>query len=235
MSLFLRNNLDVLVVSCGGAGTTLLIKSLKPYLRVNHPRDIDLCKHMPVPPLRLYGPTVKVIYVFDDPVTMLTSLFRRKYHPLQAIKLQEYYFPKSPVARSETLTDYLQTGKDRFFFERHWQNWHDEFLMYPSLFLRYQAIPDSLDRIRDFLNLPQDFVDGFPEWKARNPPPNPLSPEETTRLESLYASFRKRLEKQPDVEILNPPPVFPRCLSWIPRYLIAVLVEIHRVVKGYFS
>jgi len=199
--IYLNSDIEVLVISFGGVGTSFLLKEIAKYKKTNSPGDRDYCKHLTIPPLG-GPPNLKVIYIFGDPILATISLFNRRFHCSQSIKLQRFYRAGFLIPNKMTLEAYAKKGKDGFFFERHFNNWYEKHQRYPTLFLKYENLFDNIDTISEFLNLPPEFSENFPEKKVRNSDFISHSAETIKGLESLYGNFRDRLNDRKPVEIL---------------------------------
>lgn len=53
LPLTITTNMEILVASCGGVGTSFFMNFLKKHRRINCPRDTDRLKHTPIPPLTI--------------------------------------------------------------------------------------------------------------------------------------------------------------------------------------
>lgn len=70
----LRDNLEVLVCSPGGTGTTAFLLHLSQFSRTNHPHDKDGLKHLPYPPIFQMK---KILFIWAPPRDSFESLRRR--------------------------------------------------------------------------------------------------------------------------------------------------------------
>ena len=189
----LHPQIETLVVSFGGVGTTFLARAIHDYQATNCVYDTDGYKHSPLPPLLLQtGRKVRALYVFGDPVEAALSLFRRGYHHHQSKKLQRYLLWRMPIPSSSTVTEFSFGGEDRFAFCKHFDNWFSRFRLYDTLFVRYDAIHESLELIADFLQLPDEFITRFPARRKRHKPVD-LDPESLDRLTGIYGDLTARL------------------------------------------
>ena len=99
-------NYDVIVVSFGGAGTTMLLEFLAPYLKVNHRNSyVDGLKHIYTPehPILKNNTVEKVIYLMSDPRDSVLSIFRRNFAEDMVAKLKEKH--SSPEEYNKIVTD----------------------------------------------------------------------------------------------------------------------------------
>jgi hypothetical protein len=193
---FLSPALEVLVASYGGVGTTFLSQEIERYRCVNDPRDMDGYKHCPVPPI-FGSPKLKVIYVVGNPILAVASLFGRGFHADQSGKLQYSRFRRRFIDPKLTLEEYGKGGRDLFLFNEHFEAWTRTHVFYPTLVLKYDAIYDSLAQIREFLNLPKDFLTNFPTQKERESSMDKIATETLDNLEKMYGSLENKIVSLP--------------------------------------
>ncbi len=198
---FLNSSIEVLVASHGGVGTTFLSQAIGRFRQVNDPRDMDGYKHCPVPPLH-GGKNLKVIYVVGNPILAAASLFRRGFHAGQSGKLQYSKCVRQILPQGLSLDDYAVRGRDRFFFAEHYQAWCQDLIFYPMLVVKYEAIYASLSRIAEFLQLPAEFVDGFPPQKERNSTTESMDSQTSKGLFEMYGGLNQVIENLPPVSEL---------------------------------
>ena len=195
---FLNSSIEVLVASYGGVGTTFLSQAIGRFRRVSDPRDLDGYKHCPVPPIH-GAKNLKVIYVVGNPILAAASLFRRGFHAGQSGKLQYSKCVRRILSEGSSLDDYAVRGRDRFFFAEHYQAWCRDLIFYPTLVVKYEAIHDSISRIAEFLQLPSEFVDGFPPQKERNSTTDAMDSQTSKGLLAMYGGLARVIEKLPPV------------------------------------
>ena len=200
---FLNPSIEVLVASYGGVGTTFLSQAIWRFRGVNDPRDLDGYKHCPVPPL-LGNKGLRAIYVVGNPILAAASLFRRGYQAGQAGKLQYSRvfrrFPKEGLS----LKDYAARGRDLFLFREHFEAWTKEFVFYPTLVVKYEAIHESLEQIAGFLNLPLEFISEFPSLKERGSDLAKIDPDTLRGLETMYGNLARKVQSLPNVSEMEP-------------------------------
>lgn len=202
MSVFVPRTVDTLVCSFGGAGTTLLLEFLANHRATNDPHDGDGLKHLPVPPVGL-NRRIRCIYVFADPILAAVSLFNRGMQHAQSVKLLRHRHDLSPIPEGMALEAYARAGADRFHFEAHFENWHRQHVIHPTLFVRYETLWGNLDAIADFLELQPGTITGFPERQERASRPDSVDPQIREGLERMYGPFRDRLASQPETEAVG--------------------------------
>lgn len=144
----------ILVVSCGGSGTTDFIFKLKSLnIKTNHEGDEDGLKHRPDP--YSYKPRPdKAIYLFDDPILANKSHFRREWFTKQCIKTQCI---KDIPPENYKWEDFIKDNKDWCQMEKHWENWNNA--PFPVLFLKLSDAHKYNEVISYFvgLNRPVNF------------------------------------------------------------------------------
>ncbi len=194
-TIFLNKDIEVLVVSFGGVGTTFLMEAITPFRLTNRSDNGDGYKHFPIPPLSSRE-NLKAIYVCGDPVLAAVSLFRRGYHQTQShvnAKFQNFDYL---IPASKSLDDYAAERKDGLYFSTHFKNWSAGSGQYPVLFLKYDAIYDSLETIRSFLDIPAAFVDQFQKKQVRKSKLSDLSKNTVQGLEEMYGELQKEIAQQ---------------------------------------
>jgi len=185
-------NLELLVVSHGGSGSTLLAKFLHDYIKVNSPVSTDdglLHCSTPDHPLVKIANPLRIVYVYDDPRLSVLSLFRRNLHLGMQAKLR--YFGSSPSeyrrvsaryrATVKNLDEFFEKGYDCFGINSFWQNWTRSWVDVPLMLLSYDAIWQNLGQILEF--------SGVSEPNAKN-----LFPKQSQRAASLGEISSRRLE-----------------------------------------
>ena len=78
---------EIVVVSGGGSGTTMLIRTLARFTTVNRDDDLDGLKHRPRPPKLKSKAPKKIIFIRASPEQQVRSLNRRGTLRFQALKL----------------------------------------------------------------------------------------------------------------------------------------------------
>lgn len=202
--ILLKNDIEVLVASYGGVGTTFLMDFIRKYKKVNDYYDADGLKHSPLPPISR-NKKVKVIYVYGDPILATVSLFRRGYHHDQSKKLVGYLNTKvKAIPLKMTLDEYASQGIDRFFFKEHFYNYFESHLYYPTFFVKYEKIFDVPEQLLEFLELPKEALKDFPKFKKRSSTLSETSNKTLAGLKNLYGNFHTELERMNNFEIRKP-------------------------------
>jgi len=195
-TIYLDPDIETLIVSAGGVGTTFLIKAIGAYKKTNDPDNLDGYKHLPIPPISK-NQSLKVIYIFGDPLVATVSLFRRKYHRTQSAVMQKFRKEKVLLPLDLSLQEYVAQGKDRLFFGPHFNHWVLRFPFYDTLFIHYDVLFDHLKEIRDFLDLPASFIENFPPKKDRASSLDQLDATTLEGLENMYGYLVEQFQQLP--------------------------------------
>ena len=200
--IVLPGDIEVVVVSYGGVGTTFLLRFLEQYMKTNDPDDADGFKHSALPHVSS-NTNLKFLYVYGNPKLAAVSLFRRGYHHAQSIKLQQWGKNSiSPIPNEMTLQEYASLGVDKFNFKNNFYNWYETYLpKKPIMFVRYEKIFDNVEAIINFLDLPKETIGKFPENISRSSSLDDIPVEALKQLDEMYGDFANNLAKLDDVEI----------------------------------
>jgi len=152
------NNLDVLVVSPGGVGTTVLIDHCKKYLTINDRDNLDGLKHK-IKPFNNFKKELKIIYIDGDSLDIYSSLKRRNYFQTQLLNFESLL-----GVISSRLVDIKKFEKLLKLHKRNWSNMTGENI----LFLNYENLFESSKKINTFLDIQEtSFIETFPKRKKR--------------------------------------------------------------------
>jgi hypothetical protein len=194
MGKIIAKNIDVVVGSYGGVGTTFFLDFVSQFKKTNHPQDEDKIKHLGMPPVS-FNKNVRFVYIYGDPMEAATSLFGRGMHNYQSKKLQrDQDAVNEPIPLDLTLEDYAKAGVDHFQFRQHFFNWYQDYLIHPTLFIRYEKIWNHKEEIFEFLGLPMSEIDNFPEKKQRRSKLDDLPSPVLSGLKAMYGDFVKELD-----------------------------------------
>jgi hypothetical protein len=210
-----KKELDVLVVSWGGVGSSFLIEFIEQNgLKVNSKDDTDNrgkdghlylsgIKHITHPEHSiLEGYNIKkVIFLYDDIYDSVVSLFNRSYQYHQIIKMNN---GNDMNTDSEMTFDaFLQQNRDLFLFQRFYENWRYSKKPYPCLFLKGQHMYKHRYQICKFLDL--DPTQSFDATKhVRKSCSQDLSKIHRQQLENIYGGFNDFIHTQKDILLQNP-------------------------------
>ena len=200
-TIFLPKKMNLVITSFGGCATTTLLRYFSTLYNTNSISDQDGLKHLPFPPIS-FNKNLKFIYLYGDPRQTVASIFRRNFQHVHSIKLQQgmkVTSTKSYVPSSDSIEKYASNGIDNFHLQNHFQNWYYNYTSFhPTLFIRYESLWQNIDAISNFLNIPMDLLDNFPEKKERQ---SELSETAIKGLNQIYGDFHSKLLKLNDVEI----------------------------------
>ena len=205
-------NYDVIVVSFGGAGTTMLLEFLAPYLKVNHKNSyVDGLKHIYTPehPILKNNSVEKVIYLMSDPRDSVLSIFRRNYAEDMIAKLQAKHSSPEEYnrivsehrSRVTNLADFIEIGDDVFGFKEHWKQWSEGRLDFPVLFINYEKIHDSIEQLLEFLELPTHLKNTLPVRRQRHSTFSELSAKDQAVLNYVYQDMANDIANRPSIFI----------------------------------
>jgi hypothetical protein len=154
-------DLDVLVVSPGGVATTALMEYLALFLKINSPHDLDGYKHLPAPPTWFVSSKTRVILLTGTETEIVSSLRRRGFLRIQAIKLGYFL----GAVTSGRLQSFLIGKAIRNQYLR-WINGAERSRL---LVMSYNDIWDRSQDIAKFLEINQElFLKTFPARKTRS-------------------------------------------------------------------
>jgi hypothetical protein len=152
------DRLDVVVISPGGVGSTLLIDQLAPHLRVNSRDDADHLKHLPRLPDD-FPPDLKIIFIHGEIEDVVQSIRRRGWVARHGSKLASV---RSVLAAGEAQIDALRRAIAQ---QIAWFSGSDR---RGILKVRYEELWDRLDEISAFLGIDADaFRGAFPPQRPR--------------------------------------------------------------------
>ena len=195
MGKIIPKDIEVVVGSYGGVGTTFFLDFVAQFKKTNHPQDEDKIKHLGMPPVS-FNKNVRFVYIYGDPMEAATSLFGRGMHNYQSKKLQrDQEAVNEPIPLDLSLEDYAKAGVDQFQFRRHFYNWYQDYLIHPTLFIRYEKIWEHKEEIFKFLDLPMSELENFPEKKERRSKLADLSEPVLSGLDTMYGDFVKELNE----------------------------------------
>ena len=232
----LPQQVDVVVASFGGVGTTFLCDFLAEFRRTNNSVDADGLKHSPLPPITR-NPAARFVYVYGDPIDAVVSLFGRGFHTEQSRKLQRYADGTRIIPRDMTLDEYAQAGRDQFLLERHFRNWYSTWLRQPTLFLRYETVFANQQALIDFLELPARALDQFPQKRERRSRAAELPPATRDALQRMYGDFQGQLNAIGDAEVRIPKESSPQPSWSVPEYRRAIAAQYspHNILRSFWE
>ena len=201
-SLIVPKEIDVLICSTGGVGTTFLMKHISNYKVTNKSNDKDMFKHLVFPPLS-YNQNIKYVYIFGNPIESVISLFARNFQHWQSFKLLNFNNSVKSIGNNTTLEEYSSERTDRFLFSEQFNKWLTLSKFYPTLFLKYEKIWKNLEVLYDFLEIPLEEIKSFPEQKIRSSEFSSLDKETQNGLKKIYGEFEQYINEFDDCLIVN--------------------------------
>ena len=201
-SLIVPKEIDVLICSTGGVGTTILMKHISNYKVTNNINDKDRFKHLVFPPLS-YNQNIKYVYIFGYPIESVISLFSRNSHHWHSSKLLSFNNSVKSIGQNTTIEEYARERTDRFLFSEHFNNWLTLSKFYPTLFLKYGKIWENLEILYDFLEIPLEEIKSFPEQKKRSSEISSLDKETQNGLKKIYGVFEQYINEFDDCIVVN--------------------------------
>jgi hypothetical protein len=204
MPKLVPNSYEFIVCSGGGSGTTMLLDFFSQNHCVNSPKDYDNLKHLPIPPVS-FNKNMKCIFVYSNPVDVCISIFNRGYHYWQSRKLSRFSSSSNIIPQDSSLEEYADIGKDLLGLENQFKSYYEQYILYPTLFLKYESIWDNLGIIQNFLNLTDNEISKFPQ-KHNRTSYQKICSEETYSLLSkgCYKNFLDWIELLPSAQIRQP-------------------------------
>ncbi len=246
-SLIVPKEIEVLISSTGGVGTTFLIEHINKYKLTNHIGDNDKLKHIVFPPVS-YNKNIKYIFIFGNPIDSVISLFKRNLYHNHSSKLVQFNNKFNAISQNTTLEEYARGGIDRFLFAEQFINWLTLSKFYPTLFLKYEKIWDNLDILYEFLEIPMEELSKFPEKKKRKSDFSILNKETQKGLKNIYGEYERYIEYFDDCLIVNnrkntliPQILFTKTFYYTARRSVARNLEVisptflNFLTKTYFS
>lgn len=162
-----EKDLQAVVISPGGVGTTMLIEHMGKFLRVNRNDDGDHLKHVPRLPHRLPG-GLKILFVHGDADDVVASIRRRGWIPRHGSKLGSV---GSVVGFGGARLAALRAAVIRQI------DWFQANPRPDVMLIRYEELWDQTDRIAEFLGISdRAFVKDFPTRRRRTGAPAEASP-----------------------------------------------------------
>lgn len=199
--VIIPRKIDVVVVSSGGVGTTFLLSFISKYKNTFEISEADF-KHIPIPPIS-FNSNVKIVYIYGNPILAAVSLFRRGYHYGHTINYSNILTQRNePIPLKQTLDEYAENSVDKFQFRDHFMNWYSRYKCSHSvMFVRYESIFDNVEKLFEFIDVPQSCVKEFPKKSIRSSSFNDLSNVTLEKLKLMYGDFNLELDNLDDVII----------------------------------
>lgn len=212
-----NKQVDLLVVSPGGAGTTFVLEFFGQHMRTNYAKsEWDGLKHINRPdhPILRDCRVKRCLYLYAEPVQTVLSLFRRDFQTAMAYKTTAQFgsvwdyrrgIKRALSGAPLAFEDYLRSGVDAFGLEAHFSAWtRPENPPFPILCQKYETLFDHLDELLEFSGIPAEHFADFPAKKERNSTPQALPADQRAVLEricegasEIYRGNPERIELEP--------------------------------------
>lgn len=156
----LPDDIEVLIVSPGGVGTTFFIEYIMKFKRTNDPYDRDRLKHLCRPPNSILQlGDCRVIMITGDEEDIYASLKRRGWDRIQSARLGS---PVGVIGPAELAKNAFKKA-----VKNQAESWGNAGLnLY--LVVRYEDLWDKVDEVARFLEIEDpSFAKNFPERKNR--------------------------------------------------------------------
>jgi hypothetical protein len=181
-----NKDLDLLVCSFGGVGTSFFIKYISQYKIVNHVSNEDGLKHLAHPPIAK-NKNLKVIYIVGNPYNAVISIFRRNHQYTHSKNLLKYCPNVEPIAKGTNLEEYLDRKVKKLKIRKHILNWINvKDNTYPIMVIKYEYLWEYIDEILYYLDIPLSEKKKFPKREARKSDIFNLDKCTQTKLVSMY-------------------------------------------------
>lgn len=214
------------ITSYGGGGTSCFCYFANNYN--NHEIQFPVershlpWKHLPKPPTTqnfYLPPTFKALYIINNPIDTILSIFRREFqnlHPHNIMINPFKYINKVKLFPKEYALDYRKYNKilwnykdyinhkiDLWEIKKHCYSWTTKRKSneYPIMVIKYDAIWNNLDHIFTFLELPVTDIDKFPLKTDRNSSYKHLDKEYMTKFNFVYGDLIEYTNSLPDIFI----------------------------------
>ena len=177
-----ENNIEIIVTSPGGVGTTFLIKFLNDHgVKTNQPHNSDKLKHLYKPIQRKLKNT-KFIYIIGNPIEISLSLLNRNFFKLHCLIHGNYSLPTN---KKIDINSVIDSKKDFLNLNNLFKNWittknHKN----KCLIIDFDRLWVNKNLILDFCGINTDYT--LPEKKERNTNLGSLSKRELKVLNLIY-------------------------------------------------
>lgn len=197
-----KNNIEIIVTSPGGVGTTFLIKFLNDHgVKTNHPHNGDKLKHL-YKPIQKKLKNTKFIYLIGNPVELSLSLLNRNFFELHCLIHGNYSLPPDKKIDINTV---INSGTDFLNLNNLFKNWttntnHKN----KCLIIDFDHLWMNKNLILNFCGI--SSIKKFPEKKERNSNLNKLSKRQLKALNLVYKKafeIRKKVINSGGFIIIN--------------------------------
>lgn len=145
------------------------------------------------------GPIERAVFLYDNPYSMVLSLFRRNIAMGHAIAITG----KRPT-HNNILDNFLETGVDSFGFIRQFNAWTNADLKceYSRLLIRFDSLWENIDFLLDYMEICKSEKKNFLQKNERVNRINNLTESQKSKLTYIYNSLNDQMEIMRGVTIL---------------------------------
>ena len=146
-----------------------------------------------------YGKIDRAVFLYDNPYSMVLSLFRRNIAMGHAMAVTG----KKPNHLNE-ISNFLDIGEDTFGFYDQFNNWTNPSygVNYPRLLINFNSMWDNIDFILGYIGIDLKFKNSFLRKKERVNRFNELKNADKERLRNIYGNLDEKMKQLPGVKIL---------------------------------
>lgn len=146
-----------------------------------------------------YGKIEKAMFIFDDPINIVPSLFNRKIATGHAIAVSG----KRPTHNND-INKFLDIKQDSFELGKQFNNWSNKNnkFEYKRLLVKFNSLWENLDLIFNFLEIPESEQKKFPPKRPRKSSFDKLSTDQQSNLNYIYKDLSKTIKNYPDLIII---------------------------------
>lgn len=146
-----------------------------------------------------YGEIKKALFIYDDPMNIVPSLFNRKIATGHAIAVSG-----NRPAHNNNIEKFLELQKDSFELYQQWNNWSNPKITreYKRLLVKFSAFWENLDLIFKFLELDEEHLKRFPPKRERKSSFNKLTTEQQNSFLNIYKELSDAIKNHPDFIII---------------------------------
>ena len=156
--------MTTLILGPGGAGHTYFMTFLSNSgIQINNIDDNDTLKHLSYPNIEKLESNniIRCIFLYNNPLLCILSLFRRKYQYLQINKLGNPFKLNTELNDDDDIDKFLmltkEKGCDIFGIKYQFDNWINNTLDIPVLFLDFNDILKEKEMLNRFIDKELDY------------------------------------------------------------------------------
>ena len=145
------------------------------------------------------GPIERAVFLYDNPYSMVLSLFRRKIAMGHAMAVTG----KRATHKNE-LSNFLDQGKDTFGMIQQFNNWTspDKNQGYPRLLINFNNLWENLDLLFGFMGIDPIHKRSFMKKRDRVNRMQEIPVSDRKRLRALYGTLDEKMKQLPGAMII---------------------------------